>query len=824
MPTPRQPSMSEPSHRCRRADLRPAARFLALAAVIAFSAGLLVGLIGCESSSAQSGAEGSGSTSTQPQTTGDQRASANQPSGSVRVSDVTNTPLPRLDTKPQPAPALPAPPAQAKAHAFPAPPPTRIDNARDTYFGVTVVDPYRWLEGDNSNPENMGAVTDEVAAWTDAQNAHTRSILDNLPGRARVEARLRELMEVGSVSAPRMAGARYFYSKREGTENQPRVFVREGAGGSGKPRLLLDPNTLDEKGLVTVSWFTPSHDGKLLAYGTYRSGDENSVLHLMDVDTGEKLPTTIPNKVSGVTWLPDNSGFAYRNLAQLANPYSGQLRFHRIGSDISTDPLIIRQFTVEENKDLATTWGPWGGLSKDGKWGLIGYSTGTRNNDYWAFDFAAFAESGKVERIEIITGDQSQSYGTVIDGILYLQTTNDAPNGRLVAVDLSSANPADRSAWRTVVPERKDAVIESVDLAKGIVAVTYMVNAANTIELFGLDGSKKGSLRLPGIGSTGLSTDQDRTEAFLSFTSFNYPTSIFRVDLANPAAEPQLWERPEVPVNPDIVEVKQEWYSSKDGTRVPMFIVHRKGLKLDGSNPTILNGYGGFNVSQTPFFSPTLFQWFESGGVFAIPNLRGGGEFGKEWHDAGKLDRKQNVFDDFIAAAEHLIDRGYTRPSRLAISGGSNGGLLTGAVVAQRPELFAAAISAVPLLDMLRFEKFLMAKYWVPEYGSAQNKEHFEFIRAYSPYHNIKPGVKYPAMFITAGENDTRVHALHARKMAALMQAQAAARAGDSNPVLLWVDRDAGHGQGKPLNLRIRDAADSRMFVMWRLGMLEPAR
>jgi prolyl oligopeptidase len=328
----------------------------------------------------------------------------------------------------------------------------------------------------------------------------------------------------------------------------------------------------------------------------------------------------------------------------------------------------------------------------------------------------------------------------------------------------------------------------------------------------------QGVVALPGIGSAGVAAEPDRTEAYLTFTSFNHPTSIFQIDLATPATPGVIWERPAVPVDPATVEVEQVWYPSKDGTKVSMFLVHRKGLVKNGTNPTILSGYGGFSVSSTPAFSATLFPWFEAGGLYALPNLRGGGEYGDAWHEAGMLDKKQNVFDDFIAAAEWLIAQRYTSSARLAITGGSNGGLLTGAALTQRPDLFRAAISAVPLLDMLRYERFLMARYWVPEYGSAEDANQFDYLRKYSPYQQVKAGTKYPAVMLTAGENDARVHALHARKMAALLQASTASEPGEQ-PVLIWVDRDAGHGQGKPLNLRIRDAADQRIFLMWQLGV-----
>jgi prolyl oligopeptidase len=697
-------------------------------------------------------------------------------------------------------PAAAAPPA--------APPPTEARPVTDVLHGESVVDPYRWLEGDAK-----GALTPEVTTWTDAQLAYTRQVLDNLPGRKAVEDRLRELMEVGSVSAPRMRGNRYFYGKREGNENQARVFVREGL--SGAPKLLLDPNTLDAKGLVTVSWTVPDPAGKLLAFGMYRAGDENSTLYVLDVDSGRWLADEIPGKVGGVDWIPDSSGFFYRNLENVKDPYSGQVMFHRLGTHPRQDVRLFRQYTKEENAKLATTYGPGFGTSEDGRWGLLSYATGTSTNDLWAIDLDRYFRTGEFVKTDVIVGSESTSRGPILGDTLFLHTTDGAKNGRVVAVDL---NAPDRAGWKTLVPERKDVSIRGVSLARGVLVVTLLKDAATRIELYSLDGKPLGELPLPGIGTAYLSTAQDRTEAFLTYTSFNEPSGVYHVDLSTKKLE--LWERPKVPVDPSIVEVKQVFYPSKDGTKVPMFVVHKKGLKLDGANPTLLYAYGGFNVSQTPSFSATLFPWFEAGGVYALAGLRGGGEYGDAWHEAGMLERKQNVYDDFIAAAEWLIAQKYTKPARLAVAGGSNGGLLTGAVLTQRPELFGAVISAVPLLDMLRYQSFLMARYWIPEYGTAEKPEHFKFLKAYSPYHNVKKGTKYPAVLLTAGENDSRVHPLHARKMAALLQASTASDPA-TKPILLWVDREAGHGQGKPLALRVRDVADQRMFLMWQLGMLK---
>ncbi len=694
------------------------------------------------------------------------------------------------------------------------PPGTRVDPVTETLHGVAITDNYRWLEGDVTSPVDPQKVTPEVTAWTDAQNAYTREVLDGLPGRQAVADRIRQLMEVGAVSAPVMRGTRYFSSRREGSQNQAVHYWREGV--DGQDRVLIDPVALDPSGLTTVEWVSPSADGRLAAYGTYAAGDENTTLHLLEVDTGTRLPLEIPNKTEAPDWLPDGSGFVYRNLKDPANPYSGQVMFHRMGDPVANDVVLFRQFTPAEDAKLATTWGPAAHLSRDGRWLLLSYAVDTKSNDVWLVNFDEFRRTGRVTRTVVSVGVDGAASGTVVDGTLYLQTTKGAPRGRVIAVD--AASPAE-AGWREVVPERADAVIEGVSFASGRFAVTYLKDAANVIEVFDLGGVSQGQVALPGIGSAGINTEGDRTESFVTFTSFNAPTTIFRVDLTAPSGQPRLWARPDVPVDPSTVVIKQVWYPSKDGTRVSMFLVHKQGVAKNGDLPTLLTGYGGFNISMTPAFTPTLFQWFEAGGLFAVPNLRGGGEYGDGWHEAGMLERKQNVFDDFIVAAEWLVAQGYTRPGRLAISGGSNGGLLTGAALAQRPDLFQAVIIAVPLLDMLRYQEFLMARYWVPEYGTAEDAAQFPFLHAYSPYHRVVAGTKYPAVMLTAGENDARVHALHARKMAALLQASTASDPGEQ-PVLLWVDREAGHGQGKPLDLRVRDAVDQRLFLMWQLGML----
>ncbi len=713
----------------------------------------------------------------------------------------------------------------AQSMCLAAPPATESRPVTETIHGEQVTDNYQWLEGDNSDPASMGKLTDEVVSWTDDQNGYTRSVLDNLPGRKELEERLRELMEVPSIGSPSVYGNRYFYSKREGTQPQSVRYVREGL--DGKERVLLDPQQIDPSGLTTVSWTAPNKDGSLMAFGMYKSGDENSTLYLMDVESGEWLADVIPGKVSFSGWLPDNSGFFYQNLESTDDAYSSVMKLHTIGTHHRQDKMLFRQKDIEffygdsgksdaEIAALKTTWGPFGVPSEDARWMVLGYWTGTAGLDMWVADLDGWFRTGELEIKPMVSGKLGRMGGMHYDGDrFYMQHSFEAPNGTVSMIDLN--NPSFEN-WETIVPENDELVINGTSFARGIIAVNYLDAAKTRIALHDMRGGSLGDLELPGIGSGGLSVSDDRTEAFLSFSSYNMPASIFRVDLAS--GERELWARPNVPVDPSQIEVKQVWYNSKDGTPVSMFIVHKTGLELDGKNPTILYGYGGFNVSQTPRFSSTMFPWYENGGVYAIANLRGGGEYGNAWHEAGMLDQKQNVFDDFIAAGEWLVANGYTNPDQLGIAGGSNGGLLTGATVVQRPDLFSAAISAVPLLDMVRYQNFLMARYWVPEYGSAENADQYEYIKKYSPYQNVKPGTKYPAVLFTAGENDMRVHPLHARKMAAIMQ-NATGSDQEQEPILLWVDRDAGHGGGKPLHLRIRDVADQRIFMMWQLGMFD---
>lgn len=709
--------------------------------------------------------------------------------------------------------------ASSSLFASPAPlPATPREVVVDELHGEKLADPYRWLEGDDK-----GKVTPKVSEWTDAQNAHTRSVLEALPGRKSLEDRIRRLLTVGSISAPRMAGDRYFYSKRTGSENQASIFMR--VGSSGEAKLVLDPAKLDPSGLTTIAFFAPSRDGKLLAFGTYKSGDENTTAYVLDVDKtvalgdgkGVWLADELPGKVGGVDWLPDSSGFLYRRLADVKNPYSGEVVFHVLGTHRSQDRVIFEQY---KEGPLASTWGPSGSLSDDGRWLILGYFTSTKSNDLWVADFDLWRRTGELKKVEIAKGLDATFGGPIVGDTMYMLTTHEAPNRKVVAVDLN--RPA-REGWKTVVAERPDVVIDSASVARGVLVVDGQRKACTVLERYELDGTPIGEIDLGGPVSAGVSTDSDRTEAYVSVTGFERPPVIYKVDLREPKVSlsaGNVWEKIDLPVDTDKFTSSQVTYKSKDGTPVTMFLVHRKGLELNGNNPTLLTGYGGFRISQTPSFRSTAVPFLEDGGVLAIANLRGGSEYGEKWHRDGMLDRKQNTFDDMEFAARWLIENKYTTSKRLAIQGGSNGGLLVGAALAQNPELYAAVVCQVPLLDMLRYQNFLMARFWVPEYGSAEDAAQFKVLRAYSPYHNLKAGTRYPAVFVTAGENDTRVHPLHARKFAALLQ-EIAAGVRDPQPTLLWVDRSAGHGAGKPLDLTIRDVVDGQMFIRWRLGMLE---
>jgi prolyl oligopeptidase len=689
-----------------------------------------------------------------------------------------------------------------------APPPTEPRPFAYTLHGERVADPYHWLEG-SAAPEapSDAAVDAEVGRWTDAQNAYARSALDALPGRATVSAELESLLSLPTWGTPREAGEWLFYSLRRGDEAQPVLYVQRGQ--SGERRELVNVNRLDPSGDLALDWFEASRDGRYVAFGTYRAGDENTLCRVLETATGRWLTDEIAGRVDPVAWLDDGEHFVVRKLKDAADPYSGQVTLHRLGRAAADDPVLFEQYT---EGPLATTWGPSPIVDPGGRWLVIAYYTGTDSNDLWFYDLRA---TDKLVRRDLLVGERALTGGFIAGDTFFALTTLGASNKRVVAFDLDSERP---EQFRELIAARDDAVIVDIAPALDRIVVDTLVSAQSRLEVFDRAGKLEGAIELPGIGSASIVTNDERSSAWLRFENFAEPASLHRVDLTTRRAE--LWQRTELAAaadDPELV-VKQIEYRSADGTSVPMFLVHRADLELDGTNPTILYGYGGFDISMTPAFLTAWRPWLTRGGVYAIANLRGGGERGAAWHQAGMLEQKQNVFDDFYAAADWLVANGYTRRDRLGVSGRSNGGLLTGVTITQRPELAAAAIVGVPLLDMLRYQHFLMARYWVPEYGSAEDPAQFGFLERYSPYQNVVPGTAYPAVLLTAAENDSRVHPLHARKMAAALQA---ATTSDPavKPILLRVDRDVGHGPGKPLEARIRDAADELLFMARQLGL-----
>jgi len=686
------------------------------------------------------------------------------------------------------------------------PPDAQLAPVSETLQGENFVDENRWLE---ALEKDSPAVRD----WTTMQIDRTRTALDALPCRANIARTLEPLMKLPSIGMPSMHGNFAFFGERTGEQNQGVLKIQIGTDASSRAtaRTLIDPNTLDAKGLISLDWSRPTENGALLAYGTSKSGSEMTELRVMDVATGAIKPDVITGKVDFESWTVNNDGFLYSLLRDPKDPYSREVRFHILGTDPTTDRMILRQ--------TDPTSVPYAGLSRDGRWMITGFSHGWQSNDLSVQDFNDW-RSGNQDRVHLIEIAKNLPAKFNPEGFegsrMLMMTTLNAPHARLVCVDLDS--PA-RTRWKEIIPEPNEEVLESVGLTKGGMIAAFTKHVCTRLERFDRNGKSLGDIPLPGLGSASYSVDEDRTDAFISYTSYNEPRSVYFIsNLTQPTL--QSWWKPTVPVDFSKWMVERVRVASKDGSLVPLFMVRRKDLEPNGDHACLLYGYGGFNVSLEPAFNPSIVPWVEAGGIYAVANLRGGGEYGEKWHESGMLGNKQNVFDDYYACAEWMIGNKWTKPSRLAVMGGSNGGLLTGVAITQRPELFAAAISAVPLLDMLRYQQFLLAKYWVPEYGSSENAEQFKWLRAYSPYHNLKAGTHYPAVMFTAGENDSRVHPLHARKMTARMQAMNA-NTKDANPIFIWVDREAGHGQGKPLAARIRDQVDQWSFLMWRTGLCD---
>lgn len=679
-------------------------------------------------------------------------------------------------------------------------PQTRRQDLVEEKFGEAIADPYRWLENDVRTDSR-------VEAWVEGENAATHRYLATLPGREILKERMRALYGYDRYSVPRKAGTRYFYTHNSGLQNQSPLYVREGVGGV--ERLLIDPNGFAKDGATALAEWEASPDGRHLVYAVQDGGSDWRSVQVLDVETGEKLPDILHwVKFSQLSWSKDGKGFFY---SRFPRPEEGQafqslnrnsrIYYHRLGTDQSADDLIYET-------PRHPTWNHVGKVTDDGQWLVITSSEGT--DPRYEISVIALGVEKRKARTLIRGMDNDWRLVGSVGGAMWFLTDKDAPRSRLVRLD--AEHPQRKPV--EIVPQRVD-TLAGASMIGSRILLAYMRNAQSEAELVELDGRPVGGVPLPGLGTAaGFGGKAGDPETFFHFSGFTTPGTIYRFNTASRTME--IFAQPKLPFNPDDYVEEQLFYASKDGTSVPMFIVRKKALAMERMPaPTLLYGYGGFNIALTPGFSPTRLAWLEQGGVLAIANLRGGGEFGKEWHEAGRRANKQNVFDDFIAAGEYLIDNGYTGRGQLAIEGRSNGGLLVGAVTNQRPDLFAAALPAVGVMDMLRFDQFTAGRYWVDDYGYPDREEDFRILRAYSPYHNIREGVDYPAILVTTADTDDRVVPGHSFKYAAALQH---ARIGDK-PHLIRIETRAGHGSGKPTDKVIDEFADSYAFIAKWTGL-----
>ena len=674
-------------------------------------------------------------------------------------------------------------------------PTARHDDVADDYHGTKVADPFRWLEDDNS---------DETKAWVKAQNAVTFDYLKSIPERETIKARLKSLWNYERFGLPSKHGTRWFYTRNSGLQNQSVLYVAESL--EAEPKVLLDPNGLSKDGTVSLTVTSISDDGKWLAYGTSSGGSDWNEFRIRSVDTGEDLPDVLKwIKFSGASWAADGSGIYY---GRFPEPQEGakmtaanknkRLYFHKLNTAQSED---VEVYANSEKPD----WGFYGSVTDDGHYFIISVSEGTDPKNRLYYKDLTKGDAQVVKLFDDFDAD----YGFIdnVGTTFYFHTNKDAPRYRVVSVDISQP-----TALHELVPQGEEK-LESVSIVGDQLICERLKDARSAVTAYDLNGKLIREVELPGIGSVGgFGGKRVDKETFYSFSSFTVPGAIYRYDIAS--GKSTIHRQPKLDFDGTQFETKQVFYQSKDGTRVPMFITHRKGIKLDGSNRCLLYGYGGFNISLTPMFSVGRAVWLEQGGVFAVANLRGGGEYGEEWHEAGTKLKKQNVFDDFIAAAETLIKDGYTKSGKLAIQGGSNGGLLVGACMTQRPELFGAALPAVGVMDMLRFHKFTIGWAWKSDYGSSENADEFKALHAYSPLHNLKPGTRYPSTLVMTADHDDRVVPAHSFKFAATLQE---AQAKDGPPVLIRIETSAGHGAGTALNKLIEETADQWAFLLHEL-------
>ena len=673
-------------------------------------------------------------------------------------------------------------------------PNTRTETVQDDYFGTSVADPYRWLEIDTAA---------EVEAWVDAQNEVTQGFLSKIDYRSAIAERYTDLFNFVKRSAPSKVGNNFFFYKNDGLQNQSVIYVKDGQNGT--PKVFIDPNEVDENGTTSISLSGASKDERYLAVSTNVAGSDWSELTVYDLETMEQMEDKIEwVKFSGASWWKDGFFYSRYPAPDKGTELSGNNKFHsvwyhKVGTSQSEDVLIHRD---DNNPDYYN----FGGVTEDERFLVMYKQPGTDGFATYYMDLTEDGLNGELKLLFEGFGNKSSVVDNTDNKLLVL-TDIEAPNYRLIEVDLNNTAKAN---WKDIIPAT-DNLLEGVSTGGGKLFASYLEKATNRIYQMNYDGSDKVAIELPGLGSAGgFSGKKEDTQLFYSFTSFIYPSIIFNYDIESGTSAPFF--ETELKFSPEDYVEKQVEYKSKDGETVTMFIVHKKGLELDGTNPTYLYGYGGFNISLTPSFSTSRIILLENNGVFAMPNLRGGGEYGEEWHKDGMLLNKQNVFDDFISAGEYLIAENYTSSEKLAIAGGSNGGLLVGACMAQRPELFSVAFPAVGVMDMLRYHKFTVGKGWIPEYGNAENsKEEFDNLYAYSPVHNLKPNVDYPATMVTTADHDDRVVPAHSFKFAAQLQASNSGK----NPTLIRIEKNAGHGAGKPVSKIIEEQSDIWSFLFY---------
>ena len=693
--------------------------------------------------------------------------------------------------------------AEPQGAALRYPPTKRVEQV-DVYHGVKVADPYRWLETDVRQSK-------EVAAWIAAQNRVTQAYLAGIPQRDAIRRRLTELWNYPQYSSPFKEGGRYFYFKNDGLQNQSVLYTMDSL--EGKPRVLLDPNTWSKDGAAALGGLSASEDGRHLAYCRADAGSDWQTWFVLEIDSGRQLADAVRwTKFTTAAWTKDGKGFFYSRFAepQKGTEFQGENRnnkvyYHRLGTPQSADVLAYFRPDHPEWRYDAT-------VTEDGRYLILTISVGT--DDRYRIAVRDLAEPYAMP-VDLIDNFDHEFTFVGNDGpLLLFQTNENAPRRRLVGIDLRKP---ERAAWRQILPQTAETLI-SVGFVGNMLAASYLKDVQPLVRIHTLEGRPVRDVQFPGIGAaSGFGGKRTDAETFYTFSSFAAPPTIYRYDMRS--GRSTLFRRAEVKFRPEDYEVRQVFYRSKDGTRVPMFLAHKKGLRRDGAAPTLLYGYGGFNIALVPAFSVSRLTWMEMGGLYAQPNLRGGGEYGEPWHKAGTRLAKQNVFDDFIAAAEWLTAEKYTRPDRLAIQGGSNGGLLVGAVMTQRPELFGACLPAVGVMDMLRFHKFTEGRLWIDDYGSADDPAQFRALRAYSPYHNVRPGTHFPPTLVTTADTDDRVVPGHSFKFAAALQhAQAGGAA-----VLLRVSTRAGHGAGKPTTKRIEEISDEWAFLLKSLRMELPA-